>query len=255
MSQDKIIGIVGGVGPYAGLDLVKKILDNTDAHKDQEHLSVILMSMPGKIEDRTKYLLEDIGENPAKVIAKIILQMESVGVGIVGIPCNTSHSPKIFDKIITLLAENKSNIRLLNMISVLTRHLELEYPGSKKVGLLATTGTVQAEAYRSYIIESGKELIYPDDKEQELVHAAIYDKAFGIKSVSSPVSNKARRILEESVEHLVRKGADVIILGCTELPLAITEHELNGYPIIDTTMILARELIREHNPNLLKHGL
>jgi len=255
VTDRNVIGVVGGVGPYAGLDLVNKILNNTAARSDQEHLDVILMSFPGSIDDRTKYLLEGEGGNPAIQIAEIIKKMEKLGAYYIGIPCNTSHSPDIFKKIQSILHDSNSKVELVNMIEVLAQHISVEYSGAHKIGILATNGTVETDAYRTYIEETGNKVIYPDKAEQALVHSSIYDKAFGIKSVSSPVSAKARRILEESVEHLVRKGADIIVLGCTELPLAIHEHELNGYPIIDTTTILARELIKAQNKNLLKHGI
>ena len=124
MTDTKTIGVVGGVGPYAGIDLVKKIFDNTKANTDQENLPVALISIPEKIHDRTEFLLDETKPNPAKQIFEIIKQLESIGAIVVGIPCNTVHSPKIFDVIKNKLSESKSKVKLINMIKEVTNHIQ-----------------------------------------------------------------------------------------------------------------------------------
>ncbi|MBT8073778.1 MAG: aspartate racemase, partial [Xanthomonadales bacterium] len=84
-----MIGIVGGVGPYAGLDLVRNIFDQTLARTDQEHLDVVMLSMPSSITDRTEYLIGQNGENPGLGIADVIKRLEAAGATVAGIPCNT----------------------------------------------------------------------------------------------------------------------------------------------------------------------
>jgi len=97
--MEKIIGIVGGVGPYAGVDLVTKILNLKKAVKDQDHLPLALMSLPGLIHDRTAFLLGETDVNPAYAISRIIMKLRQVGADVVGIPCNTAHAPSIFNLI------------------------------------------------------------------------------------------------------------------------------------------------------------
>ena len=99
MSKYKTIGIVGGVGPYAGLDLNEKIFRLTKAMTDQEHLNVLLFSMSSKIVDRTDYLIKKIKKNPAYGIYDVLVRLEQGGAEIVGIPCNTSHAPEIWNVI------------------------------------------------------------------------------------------------------------------------------------------------------------
>ena len=103
-----MIGIVGGIGPYAAVDLIKKVYDNTVATCDQEHLDTVLLSMSSKIEDRTEYLIGKVKINPAYAIAEVLLKLQDVGVTVAGIPCNTAHSSKIFSVIQTELKKNKS---------------------------------------------------------------------------------------------------------------------------------------------------
>ncbi len=111
-----MIGIVGGVGPYAGLDLAKNVFDNTQANVDQDHLPLVMMSVPETILDRTEYLLHIVDDNPGRSIANVILRMETVGATVAGIPCNTAHATEIFNLTKKVLAEGKANIILLSMI-------------------------------------------------------------------------------------------------------------------------------------------
>src|SRR5690554_3698735 len=95
-----MIGIVGGVGPYAGIDLLKNIYDNTIAKKDQDYLNALLFSLSSRILDRTEFLMGSIVGNPGHEIAKIVVTLEKLGVEVVGIPCNTAHSDRIFSVIL-----------------------------------------------------------------------------------------------------------------------------------------------------------
>ena len=95
--DDAKIGIVGGAGPYAGLDLAQKILEQTIAEKDQDYLPTLLISTPDKIEDRTRFLLGEITSNPAHSIFRNLCDLNTLGASVVGIPCNTAHAPAIKD--------------------------------------------------------------------------------------------------------------------------------------------------------------
>jgi aspartate racemase len=112
-----MIGIVGGVGPYAGVDVLKNIFDNTIAHNDQDYIDTVLSSKSSKIRDRTAFLMHEISENPAYNISKIILELEYSGVKVVGIPCNTAHSERIFSVILQELEKHQSQIKMVHMIN------------------------------------------------------------------------------------------------------------------------------------------
>lgn len=248
-----MIGIVGGVGPYSGIDLLKKIFDNTLAKTDQEHLDTILLSMPSKIEDRTAYLVGKVAVNPALAIKEVLLKLEKAGATIAGIPCNTAHSEWIFKVIQLELAKAKSTIQLLNMIDETVSFITSNYPDISKVGVLSTTGTYKGKIYAAPLLSKGYEVIVPPLEMQEnTIHPAIYHETYGIKTCSNPIHPQARENLLQGISFLKAKGAQIVVLGCTEIPLAIKASKINEMVTIDPTNILARALIHKSNHQKLK---
>lgn len=252
MEDYKIIGIVGGVGPYAGIDLVGKIFNETRAQSDQDHLPVSLLSFSHRITDRTEYLLGHTEENPAREVSLIIKQLEETGAYAVGIPCNTMHVPGIFDVITEELNKAGSRVILLNMLDEVVRFIKHHYPGMEKIGVLSTTGTYQSKIYINKLKETNLHGIAPSRDLQEKIHQSIYSKEYGIKSVSNPVTKKAKNILVNGIRSLKREGAEGIILGCTEIAYALPYKKLNNIPLFDANSILARALIYHTNPDKLR---
>lgn len=250
--MEKTIGIVAGVGPFAGLDLLGKVLAETAVSRDQHHLPIYSLSQPGEIVDRTEYLLGLVAENPAYAIARQLERLAALGAAVAGIPCNTAHAPPIFSVIQTELSAADCPIHLLHMIEEVGRFLAENHPGIKRVGVLSTTGTYRAAVYPQVLATAGCQAIAPDENTQmSLVHPAIYDPVYGVKATGM-ATERAREGLITAVATLRARGAQAIILGCTELPLALPEKELNGLPTIDPTRILARALIREANASKLR---
>lgn len=248
-----MIGVVGGIGPYSGIDLVKKIFDNTIAKNDQEHLDLELLSMSSSIQDRTGYLLGEVKKNPGIAIANVILKLQDSGSTVVGIPCNTAHSKEIFNPMKLELKKASANIKVLNMIKETADYISANYPSITKVGVLSTTGTYKTGIYKKALQAKGYEVIVPSLNIQEnLIHPAIYHQTYGIKTLSNPVDSQARENLIEGISFLKEQGAEAVILGCTEIPLAITEKKLNDILMIDPTNVLARALILNTNPQKLK---
>ena len=252
MNGEKMIGVVGGLGPYAGLDLVRKIFDETQANTDQEHLPVLLLSASGDVADRTEFLLGRADTNPAHALCRIVRQLESAGADVVGMPCNTAHAPPILDVLLSELRKADSRAVFVHMIDEVKAFLREHHPELRKVGLLCTTGTCASGIYDALVKGQGSETIRLDETFQQLVHSAMYDPASGIKAQAGPVSDKARQRLLDGVEHLRQKGAEAVVLGCTEIPLAVTEKTIGDLTVIDPTRVLARALIREAAPGKLK---
>jgi aspartate racemase len=253
MESTKVIGVVGGVGPYAGIDLVRKIFDQTVARRDQEHLPVLLMSLPEEIEDRTAFLLGRSSRNPAHALVEVLRKLSQAGATVAGIPCNTAHAPAIFDLVKEGIAARSPSLKLLHMIEETAEFLQQHFPQYKHLGLLSTIGTAQSGVYQQTLERTGFRVMLPDeDVQRNQVHSAIYDAEYGIKAVSNPVAPRARQHLLDAAHKLLRAGAEAIILGCTEIPLALPEQSLDGVPLIDPTTILARALIREVRPHQLK---
>jgi aspartate racemase len=248
-----MIGIVGGVGPYAGLDLLRKIYDNTVAGKDQDHLDAVMISVPAAIPDRTEYLLGKVEGNPGVAIAEVLKRLELVGATVAGIPCNTAHAPEIFKVVENEKSEAGCNILLLNMIRETVDFIGSSYPGMNRIGVLSTTGTYLANIYHQALDAAGYEVLKPGTGMQEkLIHPAIYHPIFGIKSVSNPVHPQAIENLEKGFSFLKEMGAEAVILGCTEIPIAFPDRVIMGMVAIDPTRVLARALVARSCPEKLK---
>jgi len=239
----RIIGIVGGMGTYAGIDLLRKIADNTGASKDQEHLPVTMISHPEKILDRTEYFFGEVDENPGFAIAEIISDLRKLGACVFGIPCNTAHVPEILQPVLDIIP---AKCTFVNMIGEVAAHIADSYPDASNVAILGTNGVYKSKVYDIYLEEKGLNTIYPDDETQfNMVHPAIYDREYGIKALSEPVSERARVDLLAVVRMLIAEGAQAIVLGCTEIPLAIREKAIEFVPIIDANDVLAKAIVRE----------
>lgn len=255
MKKEKVIGVIGGMGPYAGLDLVKKIFDNTIANTDHTHLPVALLSYPERIPDRSMFLFGEINDNPADALAEIARQLESVGAVVAGIPCNTAHAPAILNGIIDRLATTGNRIRIINMIEETASYIRTALPDIRTVGVLSTLAVYRLGLYANTLTAAGFEVVKPEETVQEnIVNRTIFDTNYGIKAQSNPVSKIARQSMVNAIDHLRDRGAEAIVLGCTELPLAVPEPVLDGTIIIDPTVILARALIRETYPEKLTEG-
>ncbi len=129
------------------------------------------------------------------------------------------------------------------MIEETARFTIKSVPGITRVGLLATRGTYASGVYSTAFGSLGPiEVLHPAPEEQLLVHASIYDPEFGIKNHPNPISRKAVEILADAGRRLVARGAEAVVMGCTEIPLAMRPGDL-GVPKIDSTLILAKSLI------------
>lgn len=238
------------MGSYAGLDLIEKIYDNTPRYKkvktDQDHLSVLMFSLPSNIGDRTAFLQNPDLPNPGDAIAAIVEKMIALPQGfaaeVIGIPCNTAHSPEIFSQVQKKIPPH---VKLVHLLKESAKFLQTNYPSLQKVGVLATNGTVSSKVYSQVLEAYNIETLYPEpDLQTSLVHNSIYSNDYGIKTFSKPVTDKAVENLHKAAELLVQQGAQAIILGCTEIPLAFHEKVWMGKPVIDATEILAHALIR-----------
>lgn len=230
------LGIVGGIGPAATVDFMQKIVRNTTAERDQDHIRLIVDHNP-KIPDRTANLIAD-GSDPTLALYSACKRLEASGASAIAIPCNTAHA--YVDRIQASLS-----IPIVNMLSETIRHITLHYPGHTRVGLLATLGTISSGVYHEAARESAFDLLVPDAEHQSLVMEAIYGSQ-GVKAGFA--EGQCKHALLNALEHLVDRGASVAILGCTELPLVLPEHsafEIAGKTVVllDPTAILARSCV------------
>lgn len=244
--EDQVIGIVGGMGPEAGAALFNEILKHSNARLDQDHLSVILMSFPRHIVDRTSFLEGHTSINPAFTIVKVIRKLEKAGARIIGLACNTSYSPGIYNVIQDELAKVNSKVTILNMPLETCRHISAYYPQVHRVGVMTTNGTFRSGVYSSLLIEAGYQVVLPDAEFQDtVIHRVIYDRHIGLKANPGIITAEAKELLEKAFGFFAAGGANIIILGCTELSLVVREKLPIPLPLVDSTAVFAGALIRE----------
>lgn len=142
--------------------------------------------------------------------------------------------------------------KLIHMIDEVVHYLHECHPDIRNVGLLSTQGTHWSGVYQNTLREAGVNVIIPDGKLRDQVHAAIYDSKYGIKAQSNPVTETARAGILEAIDSLAGKGAEAIVLGCSEIPLAVPEKAIGDTVLIDPTTVLARALVKAADPDKLK---
>ncbi|MBC3917690.1 aspartate/glutamate racemase family protein [Undibacterium sp. CY18W] len=241
------IGVVGGVGPAATVDFMNKIIHNTSASRDQDHIKIIVEHNP-KIPDRTANLIGD-GEDPTIALYAACKRLEDNDAALIAIPCNTAHA--YVKRIQAHLA-----IPIVNMLDETVAYIRQQFAAGVKVGLLATSGTIASRVYHEAADGQAFELLVPDDIHQARVMHAIYGEE-GIKA--GYTDGTCRDDLMAALLHLVQRGATVIVLGCTELPLLLKQDL--AFPVagshialLDPTTILARSCVARSDISSQQHG-
>ncbi|MDW3192247.1 MAG: amino acid racemase [Cytophagales bacterium] len=256
-AEEQVIGIVGGMGPQAGIELANDIFRLTEAKKDQEHRSVIMMSYPGQLGDRTAYIEGTELINPAFNIAKVIQKLELSGADVVGIACNSSHVPAIYNVILDELKKSSSRVRLLNMPKETCKHIKEHFPEAAKVGVMSTNGTYKAGVYVTLLEQAGLQAVVPTYSFQnEVIHDMVYNPSYGIKSCPEGITDEVIDLLGRAFSFFQEQGVDAVILGCTEIPLALKQYpKTKQIPLlINPSEILAKALIAATERRQLAHG-
>jgi aspartate racemase len=235
------IGVVGGVGPLATVDFMKKVVMLTEAQRDQDHIKMIVEQNP-QIPDRTEHLLHQ-GTDPTIALFATCKKLEAAEADLIAIPCNTAHA---------FVARMQAHLRIpvLNMLDEAIAQIASRH-GGKLVGLLATSGTVDSGVYAEAAARAGVQMMLPDAEHQALVMESIYG-AEGVKAGFT--EGKCRDDLRLAIEHLAQRGAGVIVLGCTELPLLFPQTELfeaagQLVALLDPTLLLASACVRHARAN------
>ncbi|MFC1985409.1 aspartate/glutamate racemase family protein [Chloroflexota bacterium] len=228
--REKIIGILGGMGPEATADFFLKVIKATPAKKDQDHLRIIVDNNP-KIPDRSLALL-DKGESPLAQLKETICNLEKAGAEIIVIPCNTALH--YYDAL-----QESANMPIINMISETAAYIYQNFPLTKKIGLLATDGTIATRIYHKAIKEI--ELMVPVEEQQKGVMESIYGEQ-GIKAGFTQGSSRLEIL--NVAKTMLKMGVEAILIGCTEISLVLKPEDL-PVPLIDPTQILAEVAVKK----------
>lgn len=208
------LGVIGGMGPLATVKFYDKVVLNTEAHNDNEHIDLIVLNH-STMPDRTRCIIENKDTEFLNEIKKDLEILDKIGVDVVAIPCNTSHY--FYDEF-----KNFVNLRIINMIEETI--LEIKRRGIKKVAVFGTLGTLNSKVYNKYAKENGievKELSLEDKK-------TVMDIIYKIKETNNLES-------KDFVEILNRYCNDktIGIIACTELSLLDISKNINTIDALD----------------------
>jgi aspartate racemase len=241
------------MGPAAGTDMASKVTEETLAGCDQGHCRLLLYSAPGDIPDRTSYLLGHSSSDPAAPIAEALVRMAGAGVTVAAIACNTAHADPIDRAVRERLKRDAPELKLLHMIDETVEALTQIAPNAAAVGILGTQGTYRFRLYENRLRKTGHACIIPPKEIREgPLHDAIYHPEYGIKANPRHVSEQARENILIAARALRDRGAEAVILGCTELPLAVPDDTVASLPTVDPGRAAARALIRAAFPDRLR---
>ena len=222
----KALGIIGGMGPLATVDLFTKIVTMTKAESDREHIRIYIDNN-SQITDRTAAILQG-GENPLPYMIESAKKLENIGADCIIMPCNTAHYflPQL---------QKEVNIPFISIIHQAVKVSKQRYPGLK-VGILATNGTLDANVYSDVYTAEGVEVVVPNEEERNILMDIIYN---GVKAGKIPTDSAP---FEKVLRQMAARGAGYFVLGCTELPVAVQSLKLEN-EFVDATEELAKAAI------------
>lgn len=222
------LGVLGGMGPLATADFLKKLAKLTPADTDQAHVPVIARSVP-QIADRSAAIL-GIGPSPLTALIQGVRELCAAGASLIAIPCNTAHF--WYDEIQAL-----SPIPILHIVDAVAEHLS-STGGQRSPGILATEGMLQTEIYAARLTTpSITKVIYPTSNDIEALLKP------GIAAVKAGDIDYGKSCFLAASQRLQTQGADSIVMGCTEIPVALSAEDTPELELIDSTTCLARACV------------
>ncbi len=225
--QDLTLGVLGGMGPEATVEFMRRVIALTPAADDADHLRMIVDNNP-KVPSRIKAIIEGTGADPGPVLASMALGLEAAGADVLIIPCNTAHYylPVI---------RNAVQIDVLDVVELTAARLQTLVGRSRKVGMLASPAVQQVGLFDAKLKEYSLSALYPDSAEQARLLTVIRRVKAG------QVTAGDIQIYQEVAERLVLAGADALLVACTELSiLPIPDTQV---PAVDTLQILVAESV------------
>lgn len=223
----KTLGVIGGLGPMATAYYMQLITQMTDAKTDQQHLRVLVASNP-TIPDRTRYILGESKDNPVDKMAEEGRFLKDSGAEVLTIPCITAHY--FHDEL-----EKKVGLPIIHAMEETGKYLKERK--IETVGIMATDGTIRSKVFETTLEKYGINVVTPDAEMQKKVMDIIYSQVKAGKPVNMRTFNSVS-------SHLRAKGAEVVLLGCTELSIVKRDCRLrSGY--LDVMEVLAMKAVSE----------
>jgi aspartate racemase len=226
--DDQILGVLGGMGPLASAQFMVRLTQLTRAARDQDHIPAVLWSDP-RVPDRTAGRLRG-GADPLPWLLRGLEGLQRAGCKAIAIPCNTAHG--WYDQM-----QNAAQVPILHIVDAAAAELRRSGVIAGTIGVIGTQATLAMRLYQDRLSAQGWDCIVPDQEQMDrLVSPAIAKvKANRLADAYGP--------LAAAVRGLIQRGARLVVLGCTEIPLGIQAGPALEVPLVDTIEALARAAI------------
>ncbi len=224
----KVVGVLGGMGPAATIDFMAKVLRHSQAGaaSEQDHVRLIVDSNPA-LPDRNA-AIAGTGPSPAPGLVAMATGLATAGAELLVMPCNAAHA--FADAVI-----GATRLPFVHLIEETVGAVARQYPAARRIGVLAVNGAVQAQLYEKVLAAVGLEPVVPTDAERTGFMTGVWAIKAGDLAVG-------RKRLLTTAQALVARGAEVVIGGCTEVPLVLGPGDV-PVPLIDSTDVLAARAV------------
>jgi aspartate racemase len=231
----KSLGVLGGMGPQATADFLRKVVTMTDAKTEPDHIRVYADIHP-QIPDRLQAILHG-GESPVGAIVESLKKLEACGAQVIVMPCNTAHY--FYDEFIEHVSEGVEFVNILNCVS---DACEAGYSG-KTAGILSTAATKASCIVKNELDKKGITYIEMNDEQQDKMTGLIYRVKMNDDMEITIAAFK------EIIEEMRNSGAEYFVLACTEIPVIVDAYDF-PYPVVDSTLELAKAAVLKCGYNL-----
>ena len=230
----KRLGILGGMGPAASAEFVNRLIAQTPATCDQEHIPFVLWNNP-QVPDRSTSLRNE-DDRPLPFLLQGVQVLKAVGCDLIVIPCNTAHF--WYDEMAKL------KVPIVHIVDSVADALRDAGVAGGTIGVMGTHATVELGLYQYKLNKSGWDCIVPTKEEMDTLVQPAIDMIKGGKITES------QPIIMKVIHSLIERGAKAVVLGCTELPLAITISSEKSIPLINSIDGLVKSAIKHFNKSI-----
>ena len=226
----RVVGIIGGMGPEATVELMRRVIARTPAQDDQDHVHLIVDNNP-QIPSRIAHLIERTGVDPTPELQRMARGLVSAGAQLLAMPCNTAHA-------YAAAVRSAVDVPLLDMVALTAERLAVLAPRGR-VGLLASTAVIQARLYADALYVRGCQLQLPA-QQHEIMGL--------IRGVKRGLTGAQPQQQFAGIATGLAAEADVLLIACTELSILATAFNVT-VPVVDSMDVLCEAIIGHAKPS------
>ncbi len=224
--SERVVGIIGGMGPEATVDLMQRIIRLTPALDDIDHIRCVVDNNP-KVPSRIKAIVEGTGIDPAPAIIDMARRLEAWGADFLVMPCNTAHH--YYNQV-----NNGVDVPVLHLVKLVVNHICGTCPEVRNIGILASPAVIMTNLYQEICEDYGLGVIYPESGDQDDLFNIIREVKAG------KTDGELRDDFQQICDRLVEQGAELVVVACTELGVIAEDLTTAN---VDAAEILAREIV------------